>query len=566
MVAGTAVIVATLPGASSAQLVNMVSNPSAEVDSNGNGVPDDFVSIGTGQNTYRYRRVADPYAGRYAAELSVSAWTDGDRHLLATIRTGVIPGHRYALSMVYRSTVFAYRTVYTRSGSGDWAHWFSAPAVPPASTWLGAPITTPPVPAGVTSIGFGLGLASVGTVLTDAYTGFDLDAGTGTTTTTRPATTTTTAPAPTTTRPTTTTTRPPEPTPGPTPPWATDGESDLYVSPNGSDGNSGAADRPFRQVQKAADVATPGTVVHIATGEYNPVINYSGGSEGRVITFLADEPGGARINQTGIDPAWLNFSDWVDIVGFDMSAPRAHQGINNRGNYVRVYNSHIHNVFTEGSCTGGAAINHELYTGTGNAAIGNTIHEVGPVGCSLVHGVYVSNNTFWVQNNLVYDVSGWLLHFYHATDNGRVSNNTVFASNTSRGAQTDGGITLCADEGNTEPADDFVVNNNVIRDVAIGIAECGQMGVNLGPNNQYKNNIMYNVGITTSTQNPVSGTITADPKFVDWRPDGTGDYRLTLASPGFDSGVSNGAPSQDKVLLTRPDAVAIDRGSYEGGF
>jgi hypothetical protein len=304
--------------------------------------------------------------------------------------------------------------------------------------------------------------------------------------------------------------------------------------------------------------------VHIADGDYNPIINNRGGSQGRVVTFLADNLGGARINQTGIDPAWLNFSNWVDIVGFDLQAPKAHQGVNNRGSYVRVYNSHIHNVFTQGSCTGGAGINHELYTGTGNAAIGNVIHQIGVLGCHLTHGVYVSNADFWVQNNVVYDTSGWLLHFYHATDNGRVSNNTLFAGDTSRVAY--GGITLCADEGNTVPADDFVVNNNIIRDLALGITECGQMGVNLGPNNQFKNNNMYKVALQTSTQNPVSGTVTADPLFVNWKANGTGDYRLTAASPGLNYAVNNGAPTFDRELAPRPLGPAVDVGAYEGAF
>jgi pectate disaccharide-lyase len=566
--AGTAILVAALPGTSSAQLTNLVNNPSAEIDSNGNGVPDDFVAAGSGDNAFRYRRITDAYVGRFAAELTISDWTDGDRRLLATIDgSAVVPGHRYSLSMAYRSTVVANRTAYTRSGDGDWTHWFSGPVAPPTTTWLGAPFTTPPVPDGVTEIGFGLALTSVGTVITDAYSGFDLDGTTTPTMTTTTATTTPTTEGTTTTTEATTTTTMAVPGPSPIePPWATEGETDLYVSPNGSDDNDGSRDRPFRQVQKAADVAGPGTVVHVATGEYGMVIAEQSGASGRPITFLSDEKWGARINQTGTDPAWINFSDYVDVVGFDMSAPRAHQGFNNRGNYVRVFDTHMHNVFTEGECTGGAGINHELYPGTGNAAIGNWIHEIGPVGCSLVHGVYVSNAGSFVQNNLVYDVSGWLLHFYHAADSATVTNNTVFPGDTSRGEGTEGGVTLCADEGNTEPADDFSVSNNIIRDVQYGITECGQMGENLGPNNVYQNNLFYNVELTTSLQNPDSGSVTADPKFVDWRPDGSGDYRLSSSSPGVDTGVSERAPTFDKDLIGRPVPAVNDRGAYEGGW
>jgi hypothetical protein len=561
---GLVAVSAPLVAQTAPPLINLVTNPSVETDSNGDGVPDGFAVTGWGTNTYTVKRVTPGYSGQYAVELKMPTRTDGDRKLLATFG-GVVPGHRYSLGLVYWSTAWAERVAVTKSGSGDWTYWFSAPTVPMSDVWLGAPFTTPPVPAGVTSVGFGLAINSVGQITSDSYSAFDLDAsGSATTTTTRP-TTTTSKPGTTTTttRPTTTTTVPIPPSP--VVPWATNGEVNLYVSPSGSDSNTGTRDRPLRQVQKAADMATPGTVVHIADGDYNSVINNRGGSEGRLVTFLADNLGGARINQTGIDPAWLNYSDWVDIVGFDLQAPKAHQGLNNQGNYVRVYNSHIHNVFTEGSCTGGAGINHEYYPGKGNAAIGNVIHQIGVVGCQLTHGVYVSNSDSFVQNNLVYDVAGYMLHFYHAADNGRVANNTVFAGNTSRGAQSMGGIILCADEGNTVPADDFVVNNGIIRDVAVGVAECGQMGVNLGPNNQFKNNLMYDVAVETSTYTPVEGTITADPKFVNWQANGTGDYRLTTASPALHTGVNNGAPTFDKELVPRPLGPAVDRGAYEGG-
>jgi hypothetical protein len=382
---------------------------------------------------------------------------------------------------------------------------------------------------------------------------------------TEPSTTTVT-----TTPPKTATTPPPRTTavttPAPAPPWATKGESELFVSPVGSDSNPGTREHPLRQIQMAADRAVPGTVVHLASGDYHPVINRTAGSRGRPITFLADVWGGARISQTGVEPAWLNMSDHVDIVGVDLSAPRSRTGINNRGSYVRIFNSRIHDVFTTGSCTGGAGINHELYSGTGNAAIGNTVHAVGVPGCSLTHGIYVSNADFQVQNNLVYDVSGWLLHFYHATNRGTVSNNTLFAGVSDRGARSQGGITLCADEGNTVPADNFVVTNNIIRDVPVGLAECGKMNLNIGPHNRYENNLIHNAAIPASLQNPINGLVASDPRFVNWKADGTGDYRLSKNSPALDSGVAAGAPAYDKILASRPNGTVTDRGAYEGAF
>jgi hypothetical protein len=40
----------------------------------------------------------------------------------------------------------------------------------------------------------------------------------------------------------------------------------VYVAPTGSDSNLGSRSDPFRTIQRAASVATPGTIVHVAPG------------------------------------------------------------------------------------------------------------------------------------------------------------------------------------------------------------------------------------------------------------------------------------------------------------
>ncbi|HEY8659112.1 MAG TPA: DUF1565 domain-containing protein [Hanamia sp.] len=43
---------------------------------------------------------------------------------------------------------------------------------------------------------------------------------------------------------------------------------DLYVSPTGSGSNSGMNASPFKTIQKAAYIITPGNTVHVAPGTY----------------------------------------------------------------------------------------------------------------------------------------------------------------------------------------------------------------------------------------------------------------------------------------------------------
>jgi len=60
-----------------------------------------------------------------------------------------------------------------------------------------------------------------------------------------------------------------------------------------------------------------------------------------------------------------------------------------------------------------------------------------------------------------------------------------------------------------------------------------------------------------------SATITADPQFVTYQANGTGDYHLNSTSPGIDKGLSAYAPVIDIANTARPLGVAVDIGSYE---
>jgi hypothetical protein len=60
-----------------------------------------------------------------------------------------------------------------------------------------------------------------------------------------------------------------------------------------------------------------------------------------------------------------------------------------------------------------------------------------------------------------------------------------------------------------------------------------------------------------------SGTIAADPQFVDYRPDGTGNYRLKRTSPALNKGLAAFAPATDIDNAPRPRGTAPDIGAYE---
>ena len=59
------------------------------------------------------------------------------------------------------------------------------------------------------------------------------------------------------------------------------------------------------------------------------------------------------------------------------------------------------------------------------------------------------------------------------------------------------------------------------------------------------------------------GRSRATPEFVDFRPDGTGDYRLHPNSPIIDAGTTEGALGMDIVGTSRPRGAGVDIGVYE---
>jgi hypothetical protein len=113
--------------------------------------------------------------------MTVTSFTSGARRLVSQQDLGgcappATPGHRYTMSARYISNARPIFSVYYRTSSGGWV-WFAQSApLASASSYTRATFTTPALPSGATAISIGLSLVSVGTLTTDAYELFDLDA------------------------------------------------------------------------------------------------------------------------------------------------------------------------------------------------------------------------------------------------------------------------------------------------------------------------------------------------------------------------------------------------------
>src|SRR5262249_28810427 len=111
----------------------------------------------------------------------------------------------------------------------------------------------------------------------------------------------------------------------------------------------------------------------------------------------------------------------------------------------------------------------------------------------------------------------------------------------------------------------LVTNNIVVNNTQWGIVE--ESGT-IGTNDRYLNNLVFNNArgnVTLQTPSVQSGTIVADPQFVNYTGGVDGSYGLKSTSPARDHGTSTGAPSYDADGGARPINAAWDIGEFEYG-
>lgn len=343
-------------------------------------------------------------------------------------------------------------------------------------------------------------------------------------------------------------------------------ELHLYVATTGSEANRGTRDAPYRSIQCAAFAATPGTTVHVAPGIYRENVRTTvhGNAHARV-RYVSDLKWGAKIIGSGTEAMWENHGNFTDIVNFDISGP-GRLGIANNASYTLVSGNRVHDLKVSGGCTGGggAGILNANHRAVEGHIVGNVVHDIGvPGACNHVQGIYSSNVGGRIYNNIVFRASAYGIHLWHAASNVLIANNTVFAN----GAPgMGGGIVIGAGDSPGGVLDHTkVINNIVFNNPAASIREFCYAGEKcIGSSNVIANNLVYGNGTGIALRvGKARGTISADPQFVNYRADGTGNYRLKPTSPAIDKGTTNGAPATDIDQVPRIRKKFPDIGAYE---
>ena len=318
-------------------------------------------------------------------------------------------------------------------------------------------------------------------------------------------------------------------------------KTDLYVSTSGADSNAGTEALPLRTIGRAAQMAGPGSTVHVAPGLYiGSVETRSAGRRGAPVRYISIVKWGARVQGHGKNAVWVNRGDYAHISGFDLTGS-GRIGILNFGSHTLIEGNHVHHLAVSGGCTGdgGAGIDNANYAGSDGDIVGNVVHDIGtPGSCNGVHGIYSSNQGGRIVNNLVYRVSAFAIHLWHAATRVTVAHNTLFANGS---ASMGGGIILGNGDGPGGAVLDHtkIINNIIYDNPGASITEFCYPGHECtGAHNTVANNLIFNNGHPISLRHGTAkNTVVADPKFIDYRPDGGGNYQLQSSSPALANGV-----------------------------
>jgi hypothetical protein len=305
------------------------------------------------------------------------------------------------------------------------------------------------------------------------------------------------------------------------------------------------------------------------------------------LIFVSDEQGGAKITAPGASAIWYNSGDYVQIIGFEIiGSVDANFGIFSEGAFGQVLGNHIHDIpVTKGCATsyaGGGLFFGYLPGAHDNDAIGNVIHDIGPrlanglpassycQGMAL--GISYDQPNGRVQNNTVYGVDNWAISTWHMAKQLQITHNLLFNNgNRAANGTTVGGGVLISGEAGVSVHDDTTVANNIIRNNdGKGLHELSAVGTR----NVYLNNLMFGNGqdYVLNSGNVPTGTLTVDPRMIDFQISGGGNYRLQMNSPAIDAGTATCAaaagaggcmPARDAAGALRVYGARSDLGPFE---
>ena len=342
-----------------------------------------------------------------------------------------------------------------------------------------------------------------------------------------------------------------------------------YVSPTGSDTGDGSSSRPWATIQHADTVVRPGDTVTVLDGAYKGDVTLaSSGTAGHPITYKAKNKWQAKLvgTGTGDGSAVVRLGGgYTTIEGFDITGSDANGIIlaytGTAASFNRAIGNYVHDMITPCDSNSGTAIETgggDNYAGiTHNDMIGNLIVNITPYhGCPGGHqasGLYAEIPYSVIANNIVIN-AGYAIQSWHAASHVIIFGNTLV--NNLRP------ITVGAGDAPGGKVNDYsLVQNNIIyNSTSTAIAETGTTGFN----NRYVNNLIYRGDTSIRLNNGLhaTGTINADPKFVNDTGTAAGNYRLQPSSAARGAGFALAGIAADFNCRVRPRSGVTDLGAH----
>jgi len=394
------------------------------------------------------------------------------------------------------------------------------------------------------------------------------------------------------------------------------GATTYYVSPAGSDGNSGSSGSPFREIRKAVAVSAAGDTVLVADGDYLGFdLENRTGSASSVFTIQA-QGGNANVLPTtdrsdNRDTIRISFCSYVVIDGLRGSnANRAGVRVD-QSDHVTVKNGVFGSNATWGIFTDfsddlllennecyGSVSQHGIYdSNSGDRPVvrGNRVHDNHASGIQLnadasqggdgiISNAIVENNLIWgngsggggainldgvhdsiVRNNLLYGnhasgITNFQIDGAAGPTGMQILNNTIDMASDSRWA-----LLFKSSTGSN------LVRNNILynRNANHGGITYGDATDIADTDSDY--NILDAVSPDDSTRVPLATwqgmghephSFSATPANLFLNP-ATSDYHLKPGSPAIDAGQIQANAPLDIEGRARPVGVSFDIGCFE---
>lgn len=290
----------------------------------------------------------------------------------------------------------------------------------------------------------------------------------------------------------------------------------LYVSPTGSNNNSGSQSAPFKTIQYGLDRLSPGQTLYVQTGIYREKLRFNrSGSKGKSIQLRAAAGAKPIIDGTlssgqpieGYALIDLNGNSFVRIEGFELRNnieelfPSAIL-VDDGASHIEILSNKIHDINTlavpgSGEEGGASAIliegTHPTIASTEIVIRGNEVYD-----CELgyseaisisknVDGFIVENNTVRNVSNIGIDAAGFHgsfegLEALNQARNGQIIGNTVSGARSKYGTGNASGIYI-------DGAQNITVANNKTFDndngITIGCENKGHFASHIVVKNNY---------------------------------------------------------------------------------